>query len=108
MTLSARYKTRVTIQSPTVAADAVGQRVPSWVTVAARWGELIQRQGRESEGAAIITVTTWELRIRCESAFAAMNPEWRITTASQTFDVTSVINQNSGNRELLINLVEVV
>ncbi len=62
-------------------------------------GQLIQRQGRESEGAAIITVATWELRIRYESAFAAMNPEWRITTASQTFDVTSVINQN-GNREL--------
>jgi len=32
----------------------------------------------------------------------------RITTASQTFDVTSVINQNNGNRELLIKLVEVV
>ena len=45
MTLSARYKTRVTIQSPTVAADAVGQRVPSWVTVATRWESLSSGRG---------------------------------------------------------------
>lgn len=107
MTISSNYRTRVSIQEPTVAADAVGQRVPSWTTVATRWGELIQRQGRETEAAAIISVTTWELRIRYESIFASMTPEWRVTTENQTFDVQSVINQNSRNRELLIRLVEV-
>lgn len=107
MTISASYNTRVTVQRPTTTADAVGQRVPSWTTVVQRWARLIQRDGREAEGSAILSITTWELRLRYESALAAITPEWRVITATQTFDIGSVINLGSTNRELVLKLIEV-
>lgn len=107
MTISSRYNTRVSVQRPTNTPDAVGQRVPSWATVVQRWARLIQRDGREAEGSAILSITTWELRIRYESALAAITPEWRITTSMQTFDIDSVINKDNANRELVLKLIEV-
>ena len=101
-------RTRVNVQRPATAADAVGQRLPTWETVAQRWGELIQRQGREQEGSAMISVATWELRIRYESAFAAMTPKWRITTPTQTFDVEALNNVGNRNRDLRLTLTEVI
>lgn len=101
-------RTRVTIQRPTTAADAVGQRIPTWATVAQRWGDLVQRQGTEQQGPAMLSVTTWELRIRYETALAELSPRWRVTTPSQTFDVGAVYNVNQRNRELRLTLTEVV
>lgn len=105
---SGTLRTKVTIQRPTVSADAVGQRVPSWETVAKRFGSLIQKSGREIEGSAVQTVTQWVLRIRYESALSSLSPAWRITTDTQTFDIESVANQNSRNRELVLTMIEVV
>lgn len=101
-------RTRVSIQRPTTTADAVGQRVASWETIARRSGALIMRAGKEVEGSAIQSVTRWELRLRWETLLSGMTPEWRIVTDTQTFDIDSVVNQNNRNRELFLILIEVL
>lgn len=105
---SGSMRTRVNVQRPATAADAVGQRLPTWETVVARWGRLIHRQGREQEGSAMLSVATWELTIRYESALSGITPKWRITTPTQTFDVDAVNNVENKNRELRLTLTEVI
>lgn len=100
-------RTRVEFQRPVTAADAVGQRLPTWETVVKRRGSLVQRTGSESEGIAVQSTTRWELRVRYETALADMSTKWRVLSGGRTYDIDSVINQNSRNRELLIILIDV-
>lgn len=95
---------RVQLDHYTVAANAVGDPVKSWASVAEVWASIEPLSGRELEWAqqqhaqAAIRVT---MRYR-----AGIDTTYRIRFGTRTFEVLAVVNPDERNETLVVTCRE--
>ncbi len=108
MTLSARYNTRVTVQRPVKARADNGEQTLTMQTVVTRWGRMESQAGAEQQTAAMEVRATqrWLVKLRYESALAAMSPEWQLVEGGRVLRITAVDNVSKRNRDLIVSCVE--
>jgi len=86
---------RITLQSRSVAIDAVGQETITWTTVAEVWAEVTQIRGRELFAAAgTVYENSTRIRIRHRTDVAAT---WRVVWGTVHLDIISVIAAGGRN-----------
>lgn len=89
---------RVTLESKTVTRDPLGGEIESWAAVAIVWAEVLPLQGREFfEARRLESELDSRIRIRYRSGVV---PGMRITWGSRTYGIESVVEHESGRREL--------
>ena len=102
---------RLALQSPTrtQSASGAGALTTAWATVATVWGQLGAIRGEERITARQIAGTlTHKARIRYGSTWAGIGPSWRVQARGRTFDVLAAVNVGERNRELELELRELV
>lgn len=96
---------RVTLQSPTGTRDSYGQRTTTWDDVATVWASIEQLDERERFAAAQLQASaTHRVRVRYETALAAINATWRVLFGERVFVLAGPPN-NVGERGLTLELL---
>lgn len=101
-----RLRHRIIIKSKTVSRGASGQENITWTTVATLWGSVEPLRGNEflesmREGAEVTT----RIVVRY---YPSLDPVMRVYWGSHVYDILSIINPDSRNRELQLMCKEVI
>lgn len=97
---------RVTLQSVTVARDAVGGTTETWTDQATVWAAIEPLRGREYwDAAQVAAEATYRVRMRYR---AGVSPEMRLTYQGRTLEIESVTSPDERRRELELICREVV
>ena len=95
---------RVALQSATRAADAAGQMVPTWTTVATVWAEIETTAGSERMAIAQQVATcSHRVRIRYRADVTA---GWRLMYGSRILDINAAIDEGERHESLLLLCME--
>ena len=95
-----KLRHRVTIKQKSVSRDSYGAEDITWQVVATVWAAVEPLQGREFiDGKQLQAERTTRIRIRYRSGVA---PEMRVVFGSHVYDVQSVIEPETRNRELVL------
>lgn len=102
-----KLRHRVTIQQDTPVQDGYGQPVASWGTYAVRWAAVEPLTGREYFTAqqTQATVNT-RIRVRWSSGHG-ITPKMRVSWSGRLFEIDSVLEKESGHRELHLMCTEI-
>lgn len=94
---------RVTFQTATITQNSVGEPVNSWSNIGTVWARVEPLAGKE-RFAAMQQQADVDYRITCRysSTVAALAPEDRATWNGKTFDIKSVLNTETRDRELQV------
>ncbi len=95
-----KLRHRVVIQENTPTRDSYGDEVDSWSTWATVWGAVEPLTGREAFSAGAnqrLAEVTHRIRIRYRSGVL---PTMRVTWRSRTFNIQSVIEPETRDREI--------
>ena len=96
---------RITVQTPTITQDTMGQPVTSWATLAQRWASVEPLQGREAQLVhALFSEATHKISMRYLSG---LNAKCRVSWDSRYFNILSVINSREADVEHICVCVEV-
>lgn len=95
---------RIIIEQPTVAADSVGEMVPTWSTLAVLWASIEALTGSERLQDAQINATA-DVKISVRYR-AGITTAMRIKYGTRQFEIVSVQNVEERNRELAMLCVE--
>lgn len=104
--IAGRLRKRVELQSNTPVANAIGEHVPGWATVATVWAGITPVSGSERfrnnmESAEV----SHKIKIRY---YAGLTPAMRIKLGSRLFDIQSIINLQERNADMEILALEQV
>lgn len=101
-----QLRERVTIQQKSVARDAYGAEVITWLELDTVWGSVEPLTGAEfhEQTAERSTINT-RIRIRHRTD---VEPEMRAVWGSRVYDIHSVINPHSDRREVVLMCLETV
>jgi SPP1 family predicted phage head-tail adaptor len=102
---SGKLRHIITIQQPALAADGVGEPVPTWGTFAANiYAQITPLNGAERiQGNQINATVTHNVRTRY---MPGVTPKMRILYGSRTLQITNVQNIDERDRELELACVE--
>ena len=109
---SGRLKYRITLQqqgtgSPT--QNAGGEANPEWVDYKTVWAAIEPMKGRELLAAQQVnSEVTGTIRIRYNSAIAAIKSSMRAKYGTRIYDILAVVNRTEANEELLLTVRELV
>lgn len=105
-----RLRRLFTYQTPISAEDALGGSTNTFADAFTFWGDIRQPTGREALNAAQMkSSVSHVISARwLASSTAAVNPKGRLILDGQVFNITSAVNVERRNRELLVNVIEVV
>lgn len=107
--LVSRLRHTVIIQALTDGFDAEGGLTQSWATLVTRRAAVEPLRGREYFAAQQNTAqVSMRIRLRYDTALAAVTPKHRVAFGSRTFDIESVINVEERNVEIQLMCVEQV
>lgn len=100
---------RITVNRPVKTRAANGEQIDTMTTVAVRWGSLKADTGGEGQIGAlqVQAIQQWTVRLRYESSFSDMVPDWELLVDGLTLRITSIDNLNGLNRELSLKAVQV-
>lgn len=96
-----RLDQRVLVERLTIVQDPnTGAVTEGWVTVASTWAAVEPLNGREffAASTALSEVTT-RIRLRYRPGFSVTD---RVTHEGTQYDITSIINPRSSDRELVL------
>lgn len=98
-------KHRVRIEQATEgAADALNEKAVTWSELVTVWGAVLPQNGREFYRAQQVNADVTHLvSIRYRSDVDETN---RLVVGNRTLDITSVVNVDEADKELLITCVE--
>lgn len=99
-----KLRHRVAIQSFTEAADASGQVINSFSTIANVWARVTPKSGSEftNEGVSKIQ-TVYEVEIRYTGD---LNTTYRLLHNTKTLNITSVLDIDDRNRKMILLCIE--
>lgn len=81
--------------------DAYGNTYTGWEALVTRWADLVERTGKESiEGGALSGVGMGHLRVRKDSATAAITTADRVTVRGATWAITNIIQTDAKGSHL--------
>lgn len=105
MVMAGQLRRMVALQSPATGADALGQPLTGFTSVAAVWADVRHQSGAEAirAGAEVSTVKA-SIRLRRRTDVAA---GWRVTLDGQAYEVRAVL-QDAARREFTDLVCEVV
>lgn len=91
----------IILQSPAGTRDAIGERVTTWTNVASVWAEISPLSVRDLLAAGQMqSEVSHRVRIRYESAVAAINSSWRVLYGTRILVISGVRNINEADREI--------
>src|SRR5690606_11880366 len=86
---SQQYNTRLTIQAPGTAVDALGQPIPGWTDVATVWGDVRHLNGTESiKAGAVTSAVNASIRIRWRTGLDA---GMRVLVGATVYEIKAVL-----------------
>lgn len=89
---------RVTLERFTETEDAYGATVTDWATVGTFWAAVLPLTGKEIiAGDAVAAITDVRVIMRYQPGVTAAD---RLGHRGKVLEIKTVINRNSGNREL--------
>lgn len=95
---AARLRHRVTIQQPVTAANAYGERITTWSTVATVWGAVEPLRGREFFDAEQVQA---EISHRVVLRYrAGLNSTMRLLHLGRVLHIVTIIDVDERHREL--------
>lgn len=96
-----RLSSKVIIEEPFTAQDALGQIVPGWLPVALVWADIRYGNGLEAIRADAQRATTRvSIRIRYRSDLTNLTTGWRLTHQGNVYDITGVLPDVAGKRHV--------
>lgn len=96
-----RKDRRVAFDKPTDSADTFGDALITYTEQATVWASVEPLRGTEAfETQQVRADVTHRIRIRYSAALAGISPKWRARMGSTVFDLVSVLDINTGHREL--------
>lgn len=98
-----RMDARITIQRATMTANAYGEPVPTWATLATVWADVVWREGSGAERIASEQVTSKQpvhFIIRYSTTVASVSAKDQVVYNGKTYEVEAVqeIGRNEGLR----------
>jgi SPP1 family predicted phage head-tail adaptor len=109
MVFARKLRNRITIQEPTESRDAYGDPVKTWSTYAIRHADVAPISGREFFlSQQVYSEQTTRFKIRYDSVTKNITTKMRIYFKSRYFNIQSVINENTMNRDITLICREVV
>ena len=91
---------RVAIERVTYTQDEIGGMLEAWAPLATVWAAVEPLNGREFFAASTtLSETTTRIRIRYRPDLTVLD---RINHGGVLYDITSIINPRSGDRELVL------
>ena len=96
---------RVTLQTRTIAQDAAGQPIDTWVTLFTGWAEIDSLTGRELMAAqAVQSSVTHEIHMRYRTEFANPNAvaNMRAVYGTRVFNIHAALDQNERRRMIVL------
>lgn len=101
-----RLRQRVTIEEKVESRDTYGGERDTWVTFATRWAEVAPLVGREYlEGRQLGAEISVRVRIRY---LADVKPHMRVKFGTEYYDIESVQNVETRDREMVLMCKEIV
>ena len=89
-------RTRIEIQSRSMAADTYGGPNPTWSTAATRWGQITPLSGRELwQAQQVRPDVTHRIVLRY---YAGLTPRHRLLVGSRVFNISSVLDIENRQR----------
>lgn len=109
MVRARKLRNNITIQTPTETRDAYGDPVKTWATYAVRAAEILPVSGREYFTAQqVYSEQVTRFKLRHDNTTKAITTKMRIFYDSRYFNIISVINEQTMNRDITIVCSEVV
>jgi len=97
----------VSVQSPSGAKDAYGERVTSWSTAADMYSAIEPLSVTNRFLAAQQEqLATHKITLRYQSEIANIDNSWRIVFGSRVFTVVGPMNEGERNREIVLLCLE--
>ena len=98
--IAGRLDQRVTIERLTYVEDPMGGGIETWAPLATLWAAVEPLNGREFFAASTtLSETTTRIRVRYRPDLTVID---RINHGGVLYDITSIINPRSGDRELVL------
>ncbi len=95
-----RLDQRVAIERVTYTQDEIGGMLEAWAPLATVWAAVEPLNGREFFAASTtLSETTTRIRVRYRPDLTVLD---RINHGGVLYDITSIINPRSGDRELVL------
>lgn len=97
-----QFRTRITVQESTLAADASGQLVASWSTYCERWAKVIAAAGQEQfQRPQLRAEVAWRMEVKSDDTTRAIRPEMRIVWGDRTAHVAQAVDPD-GRRQVVV------
>ena len=109
MVRARKLNNKITIQTPTETRDSYGDPVKSWATYAVRSASITPVNGNEVFVAQqVYSEQVSRFRLRYDSVTKDITTKMRILYDSRYFNIISVINEYTENKEITLVCSEVV
>jgi SPP1 family predicted phage head-tail adaptor len=95
---------RVSIQSPTFTRNAMGEPVPTWITLGHRWAAIEPASGaRVTNGEQLQSETTHVVRLRY---WSSITPRCRILFGSRVLEINGIVAPAERGDEMVLACAE--
>jgi SPP1 family predicted phage head-tail adaptor len=100
---SGKLNRRLLVNNPVKSQNAIGEEIITWNLYATVWASIEPIKGSEAlRGNQILAEIDTKIRIRWSENIQDISPKWRLLHEGIIYNIVSIANINTANKELEI------